>query len=129
MFSVLSSKLFGATSVALLALLAYVLVTKNTEISLQSKTIAEQNGTIKTLRENNATLKLNMGTLELAVNQCSAGVANAANAANAAARAGTAAASAAQSSRAETNRAVEALQALPRATCQDAEAILRQGAE
>lgn len=109
--------------------LAWILVTKNTEISILNERVAEQSGTIKTLRENNATLKLNMGTLELAVNECSAGVRSAAQAASAAAKAGVAAAQAAQSTRAETNAAVQALTALPRNTCEDAEAILRQGAE
>lgn len=136
MFSVLTSKIYGAAAVALTLTLALVILTKNSTISSLQDLIKEQAETIALQRQDIQTLVGNADKLEFGLTQCNAGVRATAEAATRVASAGAAAVEqvrAAGVANLEASR--RRLDALPRdgATaaelCEQADALLLQGAE
>lgn len=135
MFSVLSSKIFGGTTLVLMAALAFILVSKNAVISHQDKLINDpKTGYVARLaaaEANVTTLKQNQGALEQGVATCGDSVRAAADAANRAANVGLQALAAVKSQ----TSAIARLQAMPTngATpaeqCAQADAILLEGAK
>lgn len=129
MFSVLTSKIFGAASLVLLAALASLYLWMSGQISSLEKQIVKKDATIEVLRTNNTTLKANQGTLETAVNACNTSVKNSAAVAKQAADNGLALLAEVRKGAARTSSAISNLEAMPTQTCEDAEAILRAGAQ
>lgn len=128
MFSPLTSKIFAGLSSVLTIALIYTIITDNIKIRMLNDTIEANGKTITRLRLENATFQVNQTTLEGAVTACSASVEVAAAKAGQAATAGVAALNEARKGSAKVARTIETLQAMPAATCADAEAILRAGA-
>jgi translation initiation factor 2B subunit (eIF-2B alpha/beta/delta family) len=135
MFSVLTSKIFGGTTVALALALVGVTISKNNEIRSQAKIIKEMEAALKLQREELATLAANELSLKAAVKQCSDSVAQTAQVAQKVARSGQAAVEQVRSAgERATARAISRLQAMPRDAidpadlCAQADAILQQGA-
>lgn len=137
MFSVLSSKIYGGLSLALLAALAWVMVSKSAVISHQDKLINDpKTGYVAQLaaaRANEATLKLNQSVLVNGVNQCNSKVDAAVKAAEDAAAAGRAALAIVERNSAATRSVIAAVKAIPAGStpgeqCAAADAILLQGA-
>lgn len=111
----------------MLALIA-LKVSTSIQIKTRDEMLEKQSDRIVALKANNATLRANQSELEKGVAQCNASVAVAAAKANEAAAAGTAALNEVRRSGGRVTSAIEAIQAMPAASCVDAEAILRAGA-
>jgi uncharacterized protein YlxW (UPF0749 family) len=127
MFSPLTSKIFGATTLGLMiAMMIIIFVDAQRAANLEEK-IAQRDEVIKDLRLESSTLKTNQATLEQAVTQCSASVALTASKANEAANAGVAALNEARKNVGRVTSAIEAIEAMPAQSCAEAEAILRTG--
>lgn len=136
MFSILTSKIYGAAAAALTLALAFTILTKNSTISSLENLVGEQAETIALQRQDIQTLVGNADKLEFGLAQCSAGARATAEAATRVANAGAAAVEqvrAAGVANLEASR--RRLDALPRdgATlaelCEQADALLLQGAE
>jgi hypothetical protein len=126
MFSILTSKIFGGLALGLAMTLAFVVWSGDRREAKLEANIAKQVKVIAKLRRDNETLKGNVDKVEGALAVCNAGVDAAARTANAIGRAGAAAVEAVQKAGGvAAARSVAAVKAMPAATCQDAEAILR----
>lgn len=135
MFSSLSSKVFGATSVGLALLLVFVTLSKNAQIDDLKETVEKHEKTLKIQREDLATLAANELTLKGALKQCSESVARTAQVAASVARSGQAAVEQVRAATEKsTAQAISRLQNMPRDAkapldlCAQADAILQQGA-
>lgn len=137
-FSALTSKIFMGSTLALGLALGYVVVTKNAVISHQDKQINDPKTgfvvRIDRLRKNNATLRGNQHTLENGINACNSSVTLAAEAAERASAVGTTALAEVRKSDARTAAAIDRIRAMPvdgatpAAQCEQADAIMLEGA-
>lgn len=128
-FSILTSKIFAGTSVVLLLTLIALKISTGIQIKTRDEMLEKQSDQIVELKANNSTLRANQSELEKGVAQCNASVAVAAAKANEAAAAGTAALNEVRRSGGRVTSAIAAIQAMPAASCADAEAILRGAAQ
>lgn len=135
MFSILTSKIFGGVAAALLVALIFVYVSKTAVISHQDKTLRAQATAISNLKSDLRTARANADKLEFGLEQCNASAHSAAETATRIAQAGAAAVEQVRAAGvASTSAAVRRLEAMPRdgATaaqlCEQADAILLEGA-
>lgn len=132
MWKLLTSPIAGPVGAGLslllgLALLSLLLV-KNSQISTLEKDLENQQKVTQSLRMDNQTLIANQAGLELGLNACNAGVERVKAQADAVTKAGIVAVDAVKAAGAKSARDAAAIQAMPRATCEDALAILKAGA-
>jgi len=126
MFSILTSKIFGGLALGLALALAFAVWSGDRRETKMQVTIDKHVSVNAALRRDVATLTANGVIVEQGLAQCNASVDAAARAANIVAKAGESAVRAVQKAGgAAAAKGVAAVQAMPAATCEDAEAILR----
>lgn len=135
MFSILTSKIFGGTTVLLAIALAAIWISKDAVISHQDKRLAQKDVTISDLRQDLATARGNADKFELGMKQCNESAATAAQQAANVAEAGRKALEAVRkAAEASAQASIKRLDQLPRdgttpaQVCSQADAILLQGA-
>lgn len=129
MFSVLSSKIFGGTTLLMVAAFALLLISKNAVINSQNRQIRDLISQTSSLRSNLNICRGNEANLEGQLTGQNAKVKAAADAANMVAKAGVAAVAQAQKAGAGVAAQVARINALPEATCADVDNILLEGAK
>lgn len=100
-------------------------VSKNKEISSLNKQVGSLNNAVRDYKVAVATLKGNQSTLEAGIKSCNASVTNLANVRNALAASGMEALKEVQKANAGVAARVRSIDAMPKATCEDAFKILK----
>lgn len=124
MFSVLTSKIFGGTTIALLL----VVTAMGWKLHSRDNTIAKLEKTVSDQKVEIATFKGNVASLDAGLKVCNASVDNAKAIADQVAAAGKAALAEVRKNAVALDKRINAIDAMPASTCGDAEAILRAGA-
>jgi hypothetical protein len=127
MFSVLTSKLFGAASVGLAIAFVAMLLLKNGEISSLNKRLAAADKTIAAQSVDILTLRGNQRGLEQGVAACNSSVDAYKGVVEKIAEAGRAALAEVQKGSTVLNNRIKAIDAMPANSCDDAAAILKAG--
>lgn len=127
MFSVLTSKIFGGLAFGLALVLVVSTINFKMQIRTLNKQVEQKDGIIERQKIDISTLKNNVKALDLGLNTCNAGVASTAATAERINKAGVAALAQVQKAGAAVDRKVKQIDAMPAATCEDADAILRAG--
>lgn len=129
LFSSLTSKIFGATTLLMMIAFGLLLISKNSVIASQEKMIVAQDTQISNLKVDLSTARSNEATLNAGLSQCNASAQNAAQVANVVAKAGVDAVAQAQKAQADVAKQVARINALPAANDQDVDRILLEGAK
>lgn len=108
--------------------LALIVTSKNAVINKQDEQLRDKDAKITLLDAALSTAHANEATLRLGLSQCNAGVQQAADVANQVAAAGAAAVKQVQQAGAAALAKNNRIDAMPAATCADADAILLEGA-
>lgn len=130
MWKLLTSRLAGPVGAGLSLLLAIallsLLLTKNRAIANLERSLLKEEQSNLVLRRDNATLRGNAVTLEAALHQCNVGVAALKTATDAITNAGVKALQEVQKAGTSVDRKIQAIDAMPKETCEDAFKILKQ---
>lgn len=132
MLKLLTSRAAGPVGLGLSLLLGlallWLLLVKNSTIAGLNLSLKEAKEDNQVLRSDNQTLRGNNLGLEAGLSACNAGVANVKAQTDAITKAGIIAVDAVKAASAKSARDAAAVLAMPRATCADALAILKAGA-
>lgn len=129
MFSILTSKIFGAASLVLLAALAFVVISYEGKVGAYQDQLEKADGIIVGLRADITTLRGNNFKLETGLNQCNKSVETMALTARTVSANSAAAVQAAQRGRKATTDRIETIKLMPVNTCADVKSVLKQGAQ
>lgn len=129
MLKLLTSPLAAIIGLASTLALTAMLVTARMEIRHLNKVEANLQDRLEIAQGNYATCKATRLALQTGLDQCNAGAENTARVANIVVGVGIEAVKTAQRGRTQVDVTLDALKAMPAATCDDALQILRQGAK
>lgn len=127
MFSSLIAKVLAGAVAALMLALVVMYLSMSASISDRDRQLKKERENNQILRQDNQTLRSNQATLQSGLDQCNAGVANVKAVTDALTKAGIAAVDQVKAAGARSTRDAAAILAMPRATCDDAMAILKAG--
>lgn len=129
LFSTLTSKIFGATSLALLLALGALWIGKNIEVNGVQKKLDVANSTIAQNGVDLLILRGNNAGLTQGLNVCNTSVDQYKDVVDKLSKAGMAALAEIQKNAANVNAKIKSIDAMPAKTCADAAAILSAGAK
>lgn len=127
LFSSLTSKIFGASSIALLLALGVLWASDSLKINALKRDLATANGTIASQRVDLATLRGNQAGLIAGVNACNTSVDSYKDVVEKLAAAGTAALNEVKKGNTALNHRLGVIDKMPAASCEDALGILKAG--
>lgn len=129
MLKILTSPLVSIGAAALTVVLSALLLVAKIDLATQARQINRLKVDVATAESNYSSCKTNRVMLGAALSQCNVAAQNTANVANIVAKAGVEAVKSVQKNRPRVDVNLGQIRAMPTATCDDALAVLKQGAQ
>jgi hypothetical protein len=129
MFSILTSKIFGATSLFLVVALVFIVVSYEGKVGTYQSQLEKADKKISGLQADTTTLRGNNLKLDNGLAQCNKSIDTMALTARTVSANSAAAVQAAQRGRKATTDRIETIRLMPVNTCADVKSVLKQGAK